>query len=131
MAEIIKETINTQQGTTDPVVLTPVTVKATNTQTIEYIIYFILGVIDILLAFRLVLKLMGASTASGFVRAIYGVSGFFTMPFEGIFSRGFTEGIETTSVFEPSTVVALIVYAVLAWGIVQLVRILSREQTVA
>ncbi|OGM11534.1 hypothetical protein A2Z22_00580 [Candidatus Woesebacteria bacterium RBG_16_34_12] len=94
----------------------------------EYLIYFFFGALEILLAFRLILKLMGASVASGFVRLIYGLTGIFILPFEGIFRRGTAQGIETTSVLEPSTLVALIVYAVLAWGIVKLVRIFSGEQ---
>ena len=81
-----------------------------------------------LLAFRLVLKLMGASLASGFVGLIYGLTGIFILPFEGIFRRGVAPGLETTSVLEPSTIVAIIVYAVLAWGIVKLVRIFSGER---
>ncbi|PIS21366.1 YggT family protein [candidate division WWE3 bacterium CG_4_10_14_0_2_um_filter_42_7] len=83
---------------------------------------------EILLAFRLVLKLMGASTASAFVGLIYGITGIFILPFEGIFRRGFSEGLETTSVLEPATLVAIIVYAVVAWGIVKLLRILSGEK---
>lgn len=103
-------------------------VGASDTQTIEYLVYYFFGALDVLLAFRLVLKLMGASMASGFVSFVYSLSGIFIMPFEGIFRRGFAQGVETTSVLEPATVVALIVYAILAWGIVKLVRISSGEQ---
>ncbi|OGC68396.1 hypothetical protein A2415_01410 [candidate division WWE3 bacterium RIFOXYC1_FULL_39_7] len=101
---------------------------ATSFQTIEYLIYFFFGTLEILLAFRLVLKLTGASIASGFVGLIYSLTGVFILPFEGIFRRGYTQGIETTSVLEPSTLVAIIVYAVLAWGIVNLIRIFSGEK---
>lgn len=128
MAEMIKETITTQASSSEPVVVTPVAWKATNTQRTEYIIYFLLGALEILLAFRLVLKLTGASTASGFVRLIYSLSGIFILPFEGIFRRAVAQGIETAAVFEPATLVALIVYAVIAWGVVKLVRVLSGEQ---
>ncbi|OGM73420.1 hypothetical protein A2422_03845 [Candidatus Woesebacteria bacterium RIFOXYC1_FULL_31_51] len=88
-------------------------------------VYFLFGILEILLAFRLILKLMGASLGSTFVGLIYGITRIFILPFEGIFRRGFTQGIETTSVIEPSTLVAIIVYAVLAWGVVKLIRILS------
>lgn len=131
MAEITKETVTTQDtdsDNTNTVMTNPVKVKATNSQTVEYLIYFFFGVLEVLLAFRLVLKLMGASMASAFVGLIYGLTGIFILPFEGIFRRGFTQGIETTSILEPSTLVALIVYAVLAWGIVKLLRVLSGEQ---
>jgi hypothetical protein len=75
-----------------------------------------------------VLKLAGASLSSTFVGFIYGVSGIFIAPFAGIFRRGFAPGVETTSVFEPATLVAIIVYAVLIWGIVKLIRIFSGKQ---
>lgn len=128
MAEIIKETVITKESSGKPVVVTPVKVQASDSQTIEYLIYFFFGAVEILLAFRFVLKLMGASLSSSFVGFIYGVTGIFILPFEGIFSRGFAQGLETTSVIEPSTVVAVIVYAILAWGIVKLVRIFSGEK---
>lgn len=103
-------------------------VGASDTQTIEYLVYYFFGALDILLVFRLILKLLGASSTSGFVNMIYGLSGIFIMPFEGIFRRGFAQGVETTSVLEPATLVALVVYAIVAWGIVKLVRISSGEK---
>ena len=128
MAEITKETVTTQEDNSNTVKTIPVKSKATSSQTVEYLVYFFFGALEILLAFRLVLKLTGASLSSAFVGLIYGLTGVFILPFEGIFRRGFTQGIETTSVLEPSTLVAIIVYAVLAWGIVKLLRILSGEQ---
>jgi hypothetical protein len=128
MAEIIKETTTTQDANASPVVKAPIEKEATSFQTFEYLVYFFFGVLEILLAFRLVLKLMGASLSSAFVGLIYGLSGIFIAPFEGIFRRGFSQGIETTSVLEPATLVAIIVYAVVAWGIVKLVRIFSGKK---
>lgn len=126
MAEYTKETVTTKEDGTS--VSVPVKKEATNSQTVEYLVYFFFGALEILLAFRLVFKLAGASVGSAFVGLIYGITGIFILPFEGIFRRGFTQGIETTSVLEPSTLVALIVYAVLAWGIVKLIRVLSGEK---
>ncbi len=128
MAEITKETVTTKGTTEAPIVNTSAERKATSYQTIEYIIYFFFGALEVLLAFRLILKLTGAGISSTFVGLIYGITGIFILPFEGIFRRGFAQGAETTSVFEPSTLVAIIVYAVLAVGIVKLVRILSGKQ---
>ncbi|MBW6441396.1 YggT family protein [Patescibacteria group bacterium] len=107
---------------------TQVQTSATKSQTSEYLVYYILGAVEILLAFRLVLKLMGASISSAFVSFIYGLTGLFIIPFEGIFQSSVSQGIETTSVLEPATLVAMIVYALLAWGLVKLVRIFSKEQ---
>jgi len=131
MAEIVKETTTTQDNNPNPVTTTPakpVKNGASSFQTIEYLIYFLFGVLEILLVFRLILKLTGASFSSSFVNLIYGLTAVFILPFEGIFRRGYTQGVETTAVFEPSTLVAIIVYAVLAWGIVKLIQILSGEK---
>jgi len=133
MTEISKETITTQGNNTSPVVNTTtkntsIKSQATSSQTVEYLVYFFFGIAEILLAFRLILKLTGASISSAFVGLIYGLTGIFILPFEGIFRRGYAQGVETTSVLEPSTIVAIIVYVVLAWGIVKLLRILSGEQ---
>lgn len=129
MADIVtKETITTRHDDTNTVEATPVNNSATSSQTIEYLIYFLFGVLEVLLAFRLILKLAGASVGSAFVGLIYSLTGIFILPFEGIFHRGFAQGVETTSVLEPSTVVAIIVYAVLAMGIIKLVRIFSGQQ---
>lgn len=128
MADIVKESVTTQNDGPKAAVTTETKRIATSSQTIEYLIYFFFGALEVLLAFRLVLKLMGASISSAFVGLIYGLTGLFVLPFEGIFRRGFAQGVETTSILEPSTLVALIVYAVLAWGIVKLVRIFSGEQ---
>jgi hypothetical protein len=128
MAEIIKESVTTQNEGPKEAVTTETKRIASSSQSTEYIIYFFFGALEILLAFRLILKIMGASMASGFVRLIYGLTGIFILPFEGIFRRGFTQGLETTSVLEPSTLVAIIVYAIVAWGIVKLIRVLSGEK---
>lgn len=132
MTEEIKETITSQGTNTTPVVSTStksVATKSTvsSSQTIAYLIYFMFGVLEALLAFRLIFKLMGASTTSSFVSMIYGITRIFILPFEGIFRRGYTQGLETTSVLEPSTLVAIVVYALLAWGIVKLFSVLSGE----
>jgi len=126
MTEIIKETTTTQATNNSSTVDRPI--EATNFQTVEYLVYFLFGILEVLLVFRLVLKLLGAGVGGAFVGSIYGLTGIFIAPFEGIFRRGFAQGVETTSVLEPSTLVAIIVYAILAWGIVKLVQIFSGKQ---
>ena len=131
MTEINKETITTKQNDSSPVSSMKIEKtenKATASQTIEYLTYFIFGALEILLAFRFVLKLAGASISSAFVGLIYGLTRIFTLPFEGIFRRGVTRGMETSAIFEPATLIAIIVYAVIAWGIVKLIRILSGDK---
>lgn len=126
-------TVNINEKTTNEAAPAPVSVgkNATAYQTVEYLVYYAFGVLEAFLAFRLVLKLAGANVGSGFVRFVYGLTGLFIIPFEGIFRRWFAPGAETTSVLEPSTLVAIIVYALIAWGIVKLVRIGSRDRQVS
>ncbi len=128
MSEIVKESVTTQNEGPREAITTETKRLATSFQTIEYLVYFFFGALEILLAFRLVLKLTGASIASSFVGLIYGLTGSFILPFEGMFRKGYTQGVETTSVLEPATLVAIVVYAVLAWGIVKLIRIFSGEK---
>jgi hypothetical protein len=128
MTEIIKETVTSHANSSEPVIVAPVKRLATNSQTIEYLVYFLFGTLEVLLTFRLVLKLVGASISSAFVELIYGVTSVFILPFEGIFRRWLNQGVETTSVLEPATLVAIIVYAMIAVGIVKLVQIGSGEQ---
>lgn len=104
---------------------TPPEQKVESSQTANYVIYFILGIIEIILAFRFVFKLTGANPVTGFVDLTYSLSQLFVLPFVGIFPRATTAGAVTTAIFEPSTLVAMAVYAVIAWGIAQLIVILS------
>ncbi len=126
MAEIIRETVTTEENSMEPERVRPV--RNSSTQTFGYLVYFLFAVLEVLLVFRLFLKLSGASISSEFVGLVYGLTGIFILPFEGIFRRGFAEGVETTSVFEPSTVIAILVYAVVAMGIVRLIAILGRRE---
>lgn len=90
---------------------------------IRYIVYYILGALEILLMFRLGLKLLGANPSSGFVSFIYSVTNIFLFPFEAIFRTTATRGIETAAVLEPSVLIAILVYAIIGWGIAQLINV--------
>ena len=86
-------------------------------------VYYILGILETLFAFRLIFKLLGANPGSTFVSLIYTTSAVFLKPFSGIFRVAVSEGIETNSVLEPTTLIAMIVYALIAYGVVRLVEI--------
>jgi hypothetical protein len=128
MTDFVKETVTTQNDNTKTVVVPPVVRLATNSQTVEHMVYYIFGFMEILLVFRMIFKITGANSFSAFVGLIYGITGIFILPFEGIFRSGYTQGAVAASVFEPATLVAIIVYVVLAWGIVKLLSVLSGEQ---
>jgi len=83
------------------------------------IVGFVVGVVDILIAARFLGKLLGASAQSAFVSFINTVSGPLVAPFQGIFGNA---GSKANS-FETADLVAIVVYAVIGWGLVMLIRI--------
>jgi len=91
--------------------------------TISNVIWYIYGVIAILLGIRFILKLTGANAANGFVDFVYSLSGIFSKPFDSIFGVTTADAGQTESVFEPSILVAIAVYALIAWGIAKLLTL--------
>ncbi|WP_088228014.1 YggT family protein [Desulfosporosinus sp. FKB] len=96
----------------------------------KQIVYYVLGVLEVLFTFRLIFKLLGANPLSPFVSLIYAVTQVFLAPFSGIFPSAVTKGLETQSVLESSTIIAMIVYAVLAWGVLKLIDISRNSHNV-
>ena len=80
------------------------------------IVWYLLGLLEILLAFRFILKLTGANPLAGFTSFIYGVTYVFTAPFLSVFRITRIEG----SVFEWTTLLAMLVYWIIAMGIIKL-----------
>ena len=85
--------------------------------------YYALDVILVFLAFRFLLKAFGANPDSLFAQFVYAVSGPFALPFEGIFSNTSAPG---AAVLEWSTLVAMLVYLLLAIGIVRLFKLIIK-----
>jgi uncharacterized protein YggT (Ycf19 family) len=85
------------------------------------VVGFIVGVIDIFIAARFLGKLFGASSQSAFVNFIYQVSAPLVAPFNGIFGNSGSN----TNYFETASLVAIVVYAVIGWGLVVLIRIVT------
>ena len=77
------------------------------------IIWFVTGVILILLAFRFIFALLGANPNNGFADFIYSTSHPFVAPFFGLFNYNVVNlGL---SRFEIYTLVAMAIYAVIGW----------------
>ena len=89
------------------------------------VIGYIVGVIEVILAARFVLKLLGANPASGFVDFIYAITYPFVLPFLGIFRN--LEEQELSAVLEWSTLVAMAVYGIVAFGIQRLVILMTTK----
>ena len=88
---------------------------------ITELIWAILGIIELLLGFRISLEALGANPASGFANIIYSLSQPLAAPFAGILRTNSGTG---GSLFEWSTIIAGIVYAVIAVGLVELLGFL-------
>ncbi len=82
----------------------------------EQAVWLLAGLIDALLIIRLVFKMLGASSQSGFVRFIYDLTQLLIAPFHGIFNTTASNGM----VFEPETLVAIAIYPLIGWGARQL-----------
>ncbi len=80
------------------------------------IIWYIAGLIEILLILRFFMKLIGANASAGFTQFVYGVSG----PFAGGFTNVVTPSQVATSVFDWSILLAMAIYGLVAWGAVKL-----------
>jgi YGGT family len=91
------------------------------------ITYLILGILEALLITRVILKLLAANPSSSFVRFVYNISALLVAPFQGIFPTPATQN----SVLELSSLVAIAVYALIAWGIVRLIAIVGQRQSLA
>ena len=126
-----KEQTTTEQQIVkgDQVVQKDAVVKTENVVKDEYvkspraymIIWYILGLFEILLVIRFVLQLLGANAASAFVAVIYAITDVLAAPFIAIFPT-------SDAVFQASTLVAMIVYALLAWGIVKLIDVIRNRK---
>lgn len=88
------------------------------------VIWWIVGLVDVLLVIRFLLKLFGGSTVSGFVRLMYDITQPLVAPFHGIFNTT----VQGRSILEPESLVAIAIYSLIGWGIVSLIRMMTRAR---
>jgi uncharacterized protein YggT (Ycf19 family) len=85
------------------------------------IVYWLFGLIEAIIALRFILALLGANPNAGFTRIIYALSAAPMAPFLAVFPTQQVQG----AVFEWSALLAIVVYALIAWGIESLIRAAS------
>jgi len=90
------------------------------------IVYWAFGVIEALLAVRFLLRLLGANPEAAFTAFIYRLTEALLSPFEAVFPTQNVEG----AVFEWTTLLAIVVYALVAWAITALVAAVSPRAAV-
>lgn len=87
------------------------------------LVYWIFGLVEGLIAIRFVLKALGANPSAGFAEFLYGI----TAPLVGPFNALFANPASGASVLELNSLIALVVYGLVAWLIGKLVWILIGE----
>ncbi|MDO8915101.1 MAG: YggT family protein [Coriobacteriia bacterium] len=88
------------------------------------LVWFVFGFIEVLIAIRFVLMLLGANAKAGFVQMVYGVSDFFMAPFMAILGTARVAG----ATFEWSALLAIAIYALVAWGAVAAINAISPRE---
>ncbi len=88
------------------------------------VVMFVFGVIELLIFARFFLLLVGANVQSGFVQWIHQMAGIFMAPFIAILGTQTING----AVFEWAALVAIAVYAIVAWLIVTAIGVLTPKR---
>ena len=84
------------------------------------LIWLLLGILEAVLALRFVFKLIGVNAANTFASFLYGLTDFFVAPFASLTGAPAAGNM----VFEFSTLIAMAVYALVAWAIERLVYVI-------
>ena len=81
-----------------------------------------LAVVEVIIGFRLGFLLAGANPSNGFVDFIYDISDPLTDPFQGIFTNRSVDG----GIFEPASLIAMLVYLVSGALLIALILAMTR-----
>ncbi len=91
---------------------------------IQSLVYTLFGLLAGLLAIRFLFAILGANRDNTFANFIYNVTQPLVAPFQGLFNYTFEAGV---SRFESETIVAMIVYGLVAWFVIKLIGIGKRD----
>ena len=89
------------------------TIKATQ------IIWLLLGLLEASIALRVVFKLIAVNAANPFAKLLYGATNLFVGPFKSLVGNPTSGGM----VLEISSIIAMLVYLLIAWGIERIVYV--------
>jgi hypothetical protein len=89
---------------------------------LNQLIWLLTIVVEFLIGFRIILKVVAANPINGFANFIYGVTYIFIAPFASILQNPALN--DTGSVLELTSLIAMLVYFIIALIITALIRIL-------
>ena len=101
---------------TDTSITDPYAGRRATSMNLSGAIYLIVGLIEALLAIRFVLKALGANPDGGFAQLIYSLTAPLVAPFVGLFG---TPQPSSGAMLEVHTLIALVIYALVAWLLVR------------
>src|SRR5687767_6846632 len=84
------------------------------------LIWLGLGILEVLIGLRIVFKLIAVNPENTLASLLYAFTGLFLLPFAGLTSAPTSGGM----VLEISSLIAMVVYALLAWAAAKLVEVI-------
>jgi hypothetical protein len=87
---------------------------------VTQLIWLLLGILEALIALRVFFKLIGVNADNTFATLLYNVTGLFVAPFTSLIGAPAAGGM----VLEISSVIAMIVYFLIAWAFERIVYVL-------
>jgi len=84
------------------------------------LVWLLFGILEALIGLRVLLKLIAANPNNAFAALVYRASSLFVWPFNGLTRTPAAEGM----VLDIPSIIAMFVYALVAWAIVRLIWIL-------
>jgi uncharacterized protein YggT (Ycf19 family) len=89
------------------------------------IVYTIGAIVAVLIVIRIIFELLAANPNAGFSNLIYTITAPLVAPFQGVFPTPQSHG----SILDLAAVLAIIVYALLTWGIARVFELMRRRST--
>ncbi|PKO15084.1 MAG: hypothetical protein CVU39_12020 [Chloroflexi bacterium HGW-Chloroflexi-10] len=83
------------------------------------IVWLLFGILEALIALRILLKLIAANPNSPIAALIYGFTDLFLFPFAGLTATPQAGGM----VLELSSFLAMVIYGLIAWAIVKIITV--------
>lgn len=119
-----EETVTTRQpgfATTERVTRDVAAERRSNLFQLSRIIWSLLALLEGMLGLRFLLKLIGANPNSGFAAITYGLTDLFVLPFSGLVPLWSADAV----VFEVTTLIAMIIYVLFTYVVIQGIRIVT------
>jgi uncharacterized protein YggT (Ycf19 family) len=112
---------SSQISQTTQQVASPEEVKTSQADKKNQVVWYVVGIINVLLVLRVIFLLLGARDV-GFASILYSITAPFVALFKGIFPAPSVEG----SYFDTAAILAIVVLSLLGWGISKLIDVVHR-----